>query len=285
MRHFSLRVAHRSIRNETLQPHKLIREDQWDKEAWFSLVKHSSTAFPNLATLDLRGGLVICPQFFQSIEGGSFLSLRELLVDFVPETADGRWFYQRDDEAYQRSRADPEYAEWWEEMEDESEDSRDIDSDEDFHVFGDGPLRTGVVKNDWFRAKPNETTLLPLLLDAAKAVEGLPQLQKFILSLKDVAISLGYPGQTRVFELWYIKAGTLRSPKGRTRGCFPKVHCDEKYLRRNRLYWRVDKWTPWEEVQTAWGKIVGPDAKIVWIDEENWTKENGIEMNIYEGEF
>lgn len=39
---------------------------------------------------------------------GSFQSLEELTLEFALETADGRWFFERDEEAEQRSRANPE---------------------------------------------------------------------------------------------------------------------------------------------------------------------------------
>jgi hypothetical protein len=226
----------------------------------------------------------VCPQLFRAIEVGSFLSLEEFELEFALETADGRWFYEDDEEAEERSRANPEYAEYWEEMEQDSESGRSIHSWSGFQVFEDGPLTTKVVDDHIFRSKPDQTTLMPFLMESVIAVQRLPRLKKLILALNDRdfrGCTVGYPGENRAFQLWYIKAGSPRSPDGN----FPKVQSDTKYINQNRLYWNVGKWTPWEEVQAAWDDIVGPGAKIVWLDMDKWKSLNYKEYYFYDEEF
>jgi hypothetical protein len=73
------------------------------------MFKHLAS-FPNLAVLQLLGGLVICPEFFRAVldqAGTPYPSLVEFELQFAPETADGRWYFQRDNEAIERSQSDP----------------------------------------------------------------------------------------------------------------------------------------------------------------------------------
>lgn len=293
-----LKIGHENMLNESVRVQELVKASQWREDAWCYLASRLGY-FESLTTLHLRGGLVLCPSLFQTFIAcySGFTRLEDLVVEFAPETADGRWFYKRDDEAFRQSREDPEYEEYWQEMEEEAEDYDDGDDEhginpvDGFPVFEDGPLMIRVDRKDRFRSLPEETTLLPFLLKAARAVKSIPTLRKFILGLKDKswpsATALNYPFLSRVLELWYLKAGTPRSPKDGSDSiaAFPIVYCDAKYLNQNRIYWRTAGWTPWEEVYNAWQKVAGPNAKIVFLDEDMWTRENGIDREIYEGEF
>jgi hypothetical protein len=280
--------------NESAAVHELVQIGQWRTEAFYFLIGRLAN-FQSLTTLHLRGSLVLCPTFFRSFldSKSSFPVLQELIIGFAPETADGRWFYERDDEAFRRSREDPDYEEFWQEQEEEEDyyalDEDGIDPVDGFPIFEDGPLMTGVERIDRFRSLPNENTLLPFLIEAAQTVQSIPSLQKFILTLRDKGwpswTPLDYPFLSRILEVWYVKAGTPRSPKGNTIASFPKVSCDAKYQERNRLYWRAGDWTPWEEACNVWQEVVGPDALIVFLDENMWTRGNGIGREIYEGEF
>ncbi|KAI8935006.1 hypothetical protein NX059_008672 [Plenodomus lindquistii] len=272
--------------------HKFVDIGQWHQETWFCMFNRLAQ-FPGLAVLRLRGGIVICPEFFRGIINTTshpFPSLVELEVHFAHETADGRWFYERDDEALESSRADPQWKEWWEE-EDESSDEdagrSSLDSERDVRVFEDGPYRTGLVRQERYRSRPSATTFLPFLMDASKAVQRLPKLQKFILKLGNHNASYKwldyFPIVSRVFELWFLKMGMRRAPLKDADVLDPNVHADANYVSQNRLYWRVDRWIPWDEVQAAWLAVVGPDAKIVWLEEKHWVGRAGYER--YVGDF
>jgi hypothetical protein len=274
--HLELSLASDYMYNEDAQPQILLDGAYGYRETWSSLVKQVSTALRNLATLHLHGGLVITPQFFRIIEDESFPSLTELILDFAPATADGRWFYEHDEKAEERSRADPANAEWWGEIDAETSSESDGSTVDSERI---------VASNS--RGNPDEATFFPFLMDAAEAVQCLPCLKKFILKLVQYSWwgGIGYPGENRVFQLWCLKAGTLCTPKGKTINCSrTSIKADGRYIHCNRLYWRVDKWTPWEEVQVAWTRIVGPDAKIVWLDETKW-REESRDIFIYEGDF
>jgi hypothetical protein len=288
------------MQNENLPVHKLVSNNQWGQEAWFKLFNHLAT-FPNLVTLQLLGPLVICPEFFCGIvehPGTPFPSLVEFGLQFATETADGRWYYERDDEAIERSRSDPEYQDFWEEwQEDHDEEDQEnerhprgsFESDRDVGVFEDGPYMTDVVRIDQFRSLPNETTLAPFLIDASKAVARIPTLQKFILKhdnmFSDGADLTHYPIVSRVFELWHLKAGMHRSPLKELPCPDVRIPGDAAHINRNRLYWRVDRWKPWDEVLAAWHTLAGPDAKIVFLEEKNWTSYVAGTFRVYEGEF
>jgi hypothetical protein len=122
-------------------------------------------------------------------------------------------------------------------------------------------------------------------MDASKVVSRVPTLRKFILKLDHDDID--YHHVSRTFELWYLKAGMPRTTVKPPMDPIPDVRGDAAYLNRNRLYWRVHHWEPWDEVQFAWGALVGPDAKIVFLNEDKWKFDNTyrISLPIYEGEF
>jgi hypothetical protein len=294
LRVIQLEINHRSMLNENSPVHKFVDDGQWSQETWFRMFNHLAS-FPNLAVLRLLGGLVICPEFFRSIINHTktpFPSLLEFELQFAAETADGRWYYERDDEAIEYSRHDPQYEYFWEEMED------DIDYEENWtgstesltltqkvKVWGDGPYRTGVVLEDRFRSVPSTITFLPFLMDASQIVSCIPTLRKFILKLGNQDAKHSdldyYPIVSRVFELWYLKAGTRRWLSSTPTSPYVIIPGDSTYLNQNRLYWRVDRWEPWEQVQAAWGAVAGRDAKIVFLDEDRWSSDGYT----YEGEF
>jgi hypothetical protein len=302
LRKVRLDVYHAEMRNENSPVHKYIDVGQWSQDAWFYILNHLAS-FRNLAVLQLLGGLVICPQFFRCIldhPGTPFPSLVEFELQFAVETADGRWYYERDNEAIKRSRKDPEYEETWEEIGYQRDNYRrersransiggQLDTDACVIVFEDGPTYTDVVRPDRFRSAPDATTFLPFLMDASKAVARLPSLQKFILKLghwfaKHSDLTY-FPIVSRVFELWYLKAGMHRSPKNTLSNYYPEVPGDAAYINQNRLYWRVDGWKPWDEVQAAWDVIAGPDAKVVFLDEDEWACNNNLMLHVYKGIF
>jgi hypothetical protein len=299
LREIRLQIYHTAMENEDMSVHQLVNHNTWENDSWSKMFKHLAS-FPNLAVLHLLAGLVICPEFFRSIieyDGKPFPALVELELAFAPETADGRWFHKRDDDAIEQSRSDPEHAEFWEEqLEDEEyreNDAASNYSNENVRVYGDGPIRTGVVYEDIFRTRPDPDTFLPFIMDASRFVTRVASLQKFILKVSHDGhdSSTYYPIVSRIFELWYLKAGMPRSQANAVPPnwlkAFPSIPADARYVNQNRLYWRVGRWKPWDEVQAAWSAAAGPHAKIVFLEEEQFSPTEGGNSwrRVYNGEF
>lgn len=179
LREILLTVGSWSMEDEGLPIHKLVKIGKWRQESLFRMLQHLA-CLPNLAILRLLGGVVICPEYFRGIIDHPAIpnsSLVEFELQFSAETADGRWFYERDDETLERSRSDPRYEEFWEEEDryQNEYDTRSLDSNDNVRVFGDGPFRTDVVRSDRFRSLPNPTTFLPFLMDSSKAALRIPK--------------------------------------------------------------------------------------------------------------
>ncbi|KAH7075651.1 hypothetical protein BKA63DRAFT_511983 [Paraphoma chrysanthemicola] len=295
LREIRINCWHSNMGNESLPVHRLFEDNTWDQDSWFRIFNHFAT-FPNLAILELTGGLVVCLEFFRGIvlqAGTPFPALVQLELHFAPETADGRWYHVLDEDTIQQSRNDPKWEDWWEEEDeeyDEEDDGRSLSSQQHVQVYEDEPFRTEVVRRDQFRSLPDPSTLLPFLLDASKAISRITTLRKLILKIdryfEESQRLRHYPIVRRVFEIWYVKAGTPRSPKDAPTRDYPKIAGDAAYLHRNRLYWRVNGWKPWDEVQASWQSILGEDAKIVFLEERNWaTQGNNLMLLRYEGVF
>ncbi|ORY14932.1 hypothetical protein BCR34DRAFT_202514 [Clohesyomyces aquaticus] len=138
-----------------------------------------------------------------------------------------------------------------------------------------------------FRSLPDKDTFMPLLLGSAEVINRLPKIRKFVLNLESPYAwggAMDYPFVSRIFELCYLRAGMPRSPPGQSQSCYPKVLWDSAYVQQNRVYWNVDRWSPWDDVQCAWRHFAGPDAKIVFPERGRW-KGAGYKGEIYEGDF
>jgi hypothetical protein len=262
-------VGHKSPEDESLPVPKFVDSTNWDQESWFRLLNHAAS-FPNLAVLHLLGDIVICPQFFRGIisyTGTPFPALVELEIRFAAETADGGWFHTRDDEGVlQPPPSSPSSVDSQDDYINVETDSSDSSSDSE---------DDDKVEANRFRALPDPSTFLPFLTDAAKAVARMPHLRKFILTHGI------QPGSRtifvfRVFELWYLKAGTPISSSPSPYAQNPEIPSDADYVTQNRLYWRVACWQPFDEAQEAWKDVVGPDAKIVFLKESQWEFGNGL---------
>jgi hypothetical protein len=111
-----LEIKHNRMENEGSPVHLLVKDGHWAQESWFLVLDHLAS-FQNLTILRLLGGLVVCPEFFRGINcysGTPFPSLVEFELEFAAETADGKWYHERDNEALKQSRGDPEYDDLWE---------------------------------------------------------------------------------------------------------------------------------------------------------------------------
>jgi hypothetical protein len=114
---------------------KFVDSANWNQESWFRLFNHAAS-FPNLSVLHLHGGLVICSQFFRGIidyTGTPFPALVGLEVQFTAETADGGWFYTRDDEGIVNYPTDSDSDD-----EEDSDDEMNIHYDYDHSNYSSG---------------------------------------------------------------------------------------------------------------------------------------------------
>lgn len=265
-----------AMENELLPVHELVPPELWERETWNRVVEHFAT-FPYLQILHLAGGIVVCPSFFSSFTGSlgtSFKNLKELVIEFSPATADGRWFFQRDDKAIQDARADPQYKEYWDEDWSDHSDSEtnSLHSTEGaIRVFGDEPVGLHLVHWNVFRSLPDIATFHPFLMGAAKAAGQLQRLERFLLQVERTGKTLDFPFTNRYFQVWFLKAGTATTPAIDPLSTkFPKVPCDVEYQNQNRLYWAVGNWQPWKDVHQIWLDAFGPHVKEMFFTEGIW---------------
>ena len=230
---------------------------------------------PALEDLHLEG-LVTVQNVFKSItssKGQPFPALRRLTIEFLIETADGKWFFRRDNDTFRQAEEDPNYAEFWHDRRNGPQER--LDPDVDMLVFGDGPVSTSLVRRYMYRTIPDPSTFREFLLDAAKAVGRMHHLRAFNLRLdrSEMDISpynwLSYPFLLRMFDLSYVKSGF---PNFR-----PEIDMKEVaalYERdKSSVTWRVGAWRPWDDVQTCWRELAGQDSHIVFIEEKMVRKE------------
>lgn len=217
-----------------------------------------------LKVIHLRGPLVIGVDLFSNMP--TFPVLAEFQLDFAPETADGRWFFVKDEQLFKKiAEEESEEEEETDEHEADSESIVQADDSED----EDGPVTQRWDRSNYYRTLPNPETLPLVLSDAACFVQGSSKLRRFILRCMDGGKIFFKPsnlGTERPFELWYLQQGTPRTEKG-----WPQIPADNKYMKWNRLYWRVgQRWKPDDEVVQAWCKATGPDTKVFFLKEECW---------------
>jgi hypothetical protein len=141
---------------------------------------------------------------------------------------------------------------------------------------------------------PDETTFLPFLVEGSKAASRISKLRSSLLrhgNMWHEAYGLSYPSEvvSRMFVLCFLKAGMPQIPamlKAMAHNHDRRISGDTAHLHQNRLYWRTDGWKPWDEARTAWTATAGPDAKMVFLEEKNWSKRDGYPpVYDYEGEF
>jgi hypothetical protein len=299
LRIIALNIDHKAMENEAAPVHEFVEPGLYHLDWWSRTFRHLST-LPALVTLRVRGGAVVCPEIFQSIDSieDPYPSLQDLEFRFAPETADGNWFYKELDvsgcsmamrarltnEQFQRENfhntiVHSNYARYYYkltdprvdmDLEDEESASQDsypssIESQHYAPLMDDAPVRTGLVRRDVFRLNPDKETLLTFLSGAAKTASRLKKLQKFLLHMSAPRgyINTSLPFRTRVLSLWYLKAGASLP----TEDDLP-IEQDGDYIHVNRVYWRVGRWTPWEEAENAWKRVVGPDGKIVFVEND-----------------
>jgi hypothetical protein len=98
----------------------------------------------------------------------TFPVLADFQLDFAPETADGRWFFIKDEQLFKRIAEEEEADEHAANSESEPFAIVQADDSED----QDGPVTQRWDRSNYYRTLPNPETLSLVLSDAACFVEG-----------------------------------------------------------------------------------------------------------------
>ena len=245
-----------------------------DTDSLVRIVRHLAIV-PQLTTLHLTGCHVISEKFFRDLP--SFPLLSDFQLNFSASSAEGHWFFVRDEDLIAKIKEQDEQQSLHDESDDEQQSpyngpyASDSDSlgpvelwdDED----EDGPLlQRGDIQNH-FRTIPNPENIPTLLIDAARMVALNPSLRKFILrhthSPRYYRINwknseLGPYG--RQMEIWYLRSGTSCNHQSRV------VPADEPFVNNDRIYWRVgERWRPDAIIVEAWRRTVGPHVKYCFL--------------------
>lgn len=280
----SLSTWHTSIRDEAWPPFPLVPNGNAE-DPYLRALGHLASTASNLKTLLLIGPVVICPEFFSRFP--TFPALTDFHLDFATETADGQWFFIRDEELEKRMDEEDD------EEEDEEEESESESDSEPvpWIKFTDPDDKEGPLEHrDWgnpprFRTLPNPETINTLLLGAAQFVQTTPKLQKFILRNKtssgigEQPLTMMYAYMTRNLQIWYMKPGV---PRSEGPGFLVNIKDEPKYLGYPRLYWRADEWRPDDDVAKAWNKATEPDTKVFFLKEDRF--DPWADDPIYEGD-
>lgn len=215
---------------------------------------HKFSQAPNLDNFELSGPIVISPDLFwpSSLQTTPvWPNMTNLSVDFSLNTPDGEWYFVRDPENDDGTDED-EGNDVVEELSDGSDDSSVLSYDSsapdtfnekrEARATGNLPVRI-------FRTKPDSDKINPLLIAMARAAGQMPKLQGMWLA----AAQLGCWDHS-YFELGYVAPG-LEMLQGEDIGDVEKP----------RLWWRVGKWRPEEEVLRLWrkGKGAGAEQEIL----------------------
>jgi hypothetical protein len=216
------------------------------------LMLQKFSTFRSLTVLRLSGQFRIglCPFGTHLIH---FPALATFHLGIGPDTADGEWFFVKDDPKRSWAKAveaDPEWADYIELMKagvlrqdplpgPPVRDPTDL-SEVDYYPIEDEPPRR-------YRTLPNHATLGPVLRSAAQATRGMPKIERFSVCLEDNFDEDGRetpfvpPFLTRVFELHYVK-------KAEGKNC-PTLTF--------KLGQKVDYWRPEDIVLEAWRVATG----------------------------
>jgi hypothetical protein len=181
LQELELYIHHNSLQDEDREPDILIPVEGSQHDAYFQTLRHLAT-FPMLKVLHLCGRLVIGVDLFSNMP--AFPTLVDFQLDFAPETADGRWFFVKDEQIFKKIAEEESNEEADEDESDsESESSSIIQADDSEDE--DGPVTQRWDRSNHYRTLPNPETLPLVLSDAARFVEGSPKLRRFILCCMD----------------------------------------------------------------------------------------------------
>ncbi|KAF2009141.1 hypothetical protein BU24DRAFT_497340 [Aaosphaeria arxii CBS 175.79] len=263
------------LKNEDVDLHQISSPDITDH---FSnrLLRQVST-FANLRTLYLEGIMVVSETMFQScVERPStifFPQLEEFYLHFAPSSAEGHWFYLRDDAAFA--------------AQEDLENEPGLQPGKGFIVYKDTHLPMGEVSNYYqYRSLPNPETLTPFLSSAAHFCRTLPKIKRFALKMNDRPG--GYDELTfdfidRILELWYFPGGVSHGGFRKASQC-PVLPIDQRIAQYDRVYFRIGSSRLDERIVESWRKAVGVDGKINHLDQNHFKKEYCPFRHFYTGE-
>jgi hypothetical protein len=193
---------------------------------------------PQLTKLHLTGSFVIRPTIFDEMLQGEesvlFPQLRDFLLEFSFETADGRRYFKQGSE-YEPKPSDPRQV-------------HDNDTDR-VAIYGDEPKKIGWIDCEYICSLPNEETVYPLLLGVARAARRFLKLQKMTLRMNSDGDGWNeYDCDLfRDFGIQFLKSNTPVASKFVED--FIRVPDERPTLHQNRLYWRVLEWRPDQHVE------------------------------------
>ncbi|KAH8730569.1 hypothetical protein GQ44DRAFT_700529 [Phaeosphaeriaceae sp. PMI808] len=261
-----LKVFTHEIRNEDVPVQELV-ESAAGRHIYDSLIEHLAT-FRRLRTLTLTGPLTICPTISQINSDltphAIFPALEKFALEFTPNTADGRWFFLRDDAVFRHHQSNS--------SDDDEGESENEDEEEStgFIVYNRTPIREGEVSDhNKYRSLPNPQTMTPLLTSVARMCAQMPRIKQLSIKLNrnDMNRSrLDVDVVDRVFELWFLAASsTLEKFDNVVQN--PVIPLDADISQCNRVYFRMGRYKPDAEVLKLWRETVGVDGKIIFLDE------------------
>lgn len=248
----------------------------------YNRILHDLSTWPSITSLYLVGPLVISPYIFTNLPTFPFLA--EFQLEFATETADGRWFFVKDDVLSQKIAAErrargedseeEEYVEPHSGLTDSDLDDDDDDDDEEEEEDEEGPWYQSPHCSNHYRTLPNHATVTPLLLGAAHFVQTQNantnhKLRRFLLRHQNMhgggLMFWNHEGMARHLEVWFLKSGTPRCDKGTV-----KIAQERDFLNEDRLFWRTAAWRPEGEVRKAWRGAIGEGAREFWLSEDGW---------------
>ncbi|KAF1948267.1 hypothetical protein CC80DRAFT_541080 [Byssothecium circinans] len=313
LKHLTLTIRHTRLEDESTIPPEILHDATTtisDKLSNPRLILTHLSTLPRLTTLHLRGPLIITPVFFSSLPSTAFPTLIHFHLDFAPETADGHWFFERDDEWIEELRdkddessSEKSYHENQSSTSgddyDDDEDEEDMDEDDDEepkplprpgkHPNYEGPVSQSRSRINHFRTLPSSATLSPLLIAAAEIVKNASRLRKFIMRVRDTLTPEAedntlytYPALKRTFEIMLLRPSEVHSGFN-----LNLAFDEERYITQHRMWWRVgNRWRPGKDVLEAWREAIGDGGIVGFLDEERFEKDTEFarRMEFYRGD-
>lgn len=221
-----------------------------------SLALHKFSQSTSIEEIELEGPIVISPSLFWPSNPKTtpfWPNLTSFHVSFNLTTLDGEWYFVRDpDVSVEESVVE-------EDVDDENE--SDDSDDSEFSLLSDDSLApdtfnerkearaAGDLPFRYFRTKPDDEKINPLLTAMARAADRMPKLQRMFLKA-DLFCNSVYA----YFEVEYLAPGET------SWNCPDKEDGDEE---KPRLYWHVGRWRPEDEVLRLWREAKGVNGEIL----------------------
>lgn len=244
---------------------RLVEENATEQDAYTRTLR-SWSVLPALTKLHIKGKTAICPDIFQNLnkqaESTFFPNLRDFYLEFMLETADGRWFFLPTEKTMESTgdADDPIY-----------------DDYDGWAMYGDGPLCRRRAERCLLRSNPDPELFLPFLRSAGESASKMPQLRRFTLVIDMEEEMTDEDDTLRYFRFWMLKPGVRYFDEAM------RIPQDETLVHLPRLYWRITDWTPGELELAAWKSAAGPDTVVCLLntDEDYWDIENQPRVEVY----